>query len=312
MNDMNDKKIKLLLICGPTGSGKSALAVGLAREFRGCVISCDAMQVYRGMDVGTGKITEEEMRGVPHRMIDILEPSTPFSLSDFIERATKEIADALAAGFLPVLCGGTGLYADRLLDGTSLSDAPGDPALRAELDRLSSEELYEELSRVDPDAAAATHPNNRKRVIRALEICRLTGETKSAWDARSHESESPYDVFRIYLKPRDRQTLYAAIDARVDKMFENGLEAEARALFAGDPAPSAAQAIGYKEFLPYFDGAEELRAVKEKIKQASRNYAKRQLTWFSRAEEESLVIDASLPEEEKLSAARAAVAEFIK
>ena len=300
---------KILVICGPTASGKSTLAVDLALKYGGQVISCDAMQIYRGMDIGTGKVGAEEMRGVRHRMLDIADPSENFSLAGFIDRARREIDETLTEGALPILCGGTGLYLDRLLDGTALSEATADDNVRAELEKRTSEELFSELLRVDPASAAATHQNNRKRVIRALEIYRVTGMPKSVWDERSHNAPPPYDALRILLLPGDRQALYDRIDARVDAMFAAGLENEARALFADSPSTTAAQAIGYKEFLPYFAGEQSLDEVKNAIKQASRNYAKRQLTWFKRTD--SVVIDCLLTEEEKIKEAERAVKEFL-
>ena len=286
---MDSSLPKILAVAGPTASGKSALAAKLALKFGGQVISCDAMQIYRGMDVGTGKVTADERLGVRHRMLDILSPDESFS---------------------PVLCGGTGLYLDRLLDGTALSEAPANEETRAALEARKSEDLYKELLRVDPESARGTHPNNRKRVIRALEIYHLTGQTKTSWDKRSH-GERRYEALRILLLPADREGLYRRIDARVDAMFEAGLEEEARALFSGSPSQTAAQAIGYKEFLPYFNGKATLGEVRTAIQQASRNYAKRQMTWFRRMAPESLVIDSSLPPKEQERIAEERVRAFL-
>ena len=272
--------MKVVAVAGPTGAGKSALAVYLAQVFGGQVISCDSMQVYRGMDVGTGKVTEEEKKGILHRMIDVADPSKPFSLAEFLALAREEIEKTGKEDCLPVLCGGTGLYLDRLTDGTELSSAGQDPDARARLEKMDSEELYAELMRVDPESAEKTHPNNRKRVIRALEIYRGTGLTKSEWDRRSKPGKPPYEAFFLLLMPEDRQALYDAIDRRVEEMFERGLEQEARRVFASGASETAAQAIGYKEFLPYFAGEARLSDVKERVKQASRAYAKRQMTRF--------------------------------
>ncbi|MGM9667895.1 MAG: tRNA (adenosine(37)-N6)-dimethylallyltransferase MiaA [Eubacteriales bacterium] len=293
-----NQKIKLLAVAGPTASGKSALAVALARRLGGEVISCDSMQIYKGMDIGTGKMSEEEMQGVKHRLLDIAEPCRSFSLSDYMALAQTAIEETAKSGAFPILCGGTGMYLDHLLGGTALSSAPGDEALRAELSLKSNGELYKELSSVDPQSAAATHPNNRKRVLRALEIYLLSGKTKTQWDEESKSGPSPYDYRLILLLPKDRQTLYDRIDRRVEEMFSMGLPEEARRLFAQNPSPTAAQAIGYKELRPYLEGKEELSAALEKVKQASRNYAKRQLTWFRR-EEQALVLDCALSAEEK-------------
>lgn len=300
---------KLIAVAGPTATGKSALAVDLALALDGEVISCDSMQIYRTMDIGTGKVTKEEARGVVHRMIDVADPNEEYSLADFISAARRAIEKTLTCGKLPIVCGGTGLYLDRLLDGTAFSEAGGDGEVRAQLEKRTSEDLYAELCRVDPESAAATHRNNRKRVIRALEIYRATGRTKSDWDRASHPEEAPYRALRILLLPEDRAKLYAAIEKRVDGMFEKGLEKEARALAARSCAATAAQAIGYKEFLPYFEGQCSLEDVKNQIKQSSRRYAKRQLTWFraNAGRENAVVIDpfAKDPAARALEAAKA-------
>ena len=287
-------KTKLLAVSGPTGSGKSRLAVHLALQLNGEVISADSMQVYRGMDIGTGKVKKEEMMGIPHHLLDILPPCEEYSLSDYIENGKKAIEEVSSRGKLPILCGGTGLYTDALLAGTTLSEAPGDPVYRAELERLDSDTLWTMLKDVDPSAADATHKNNRKRVIRALEIYRSTGIPKTEWDRRS-KKDSPYDCRYILMSPADREALYNAINRRVDEMFNEGLEEEVRRIYAGHPSFTAAQAIGYKEFLPYFEGHATLETVKEKIKQASRNYAKRQMTWFRTKEQTAVCIDPTLP-----------------
>ncbi len=297
------KSVGVVAIGGPTASGKSRLAIALAKKLGGQVISCDSMQVYRGMDVGTGKISGEQAKGIRHRLIDIADPSQSFSLSEYIALARKAILEVEEEGDLPILCGGTGLYLDHVLMGTALSEAPADESIRRELERLDSAKLYEMLQKIDPESAFATHPNNRKRVIRALEIYRASGTTKTQWDLRSREKESPYGVKRILLIPQNRELLYGAIDARVDEMFKQGLEVEARALFERHPSPTAAQAIGYKEFLPYFSGDATLEQVKQKIKQASRNYAKRQLTWFRKMEKDALCLDPWLPLEQQVLAA---------
>ncbi len=287
-------KTKLIAVSGPTGSGKSRLAVHLALQLGGEVISADSMQVYRGMDIGTGKVKREEMMGVPHHLLDILSPCEEYSLSDYIENGKKAIEEVSSRGKLPVLCGGTGLYTDALLSGTTLSEASGDPAYRAELEHLDSDTLWAMLKDVDPPAADATHKNNRKRVIRALEIYRSTGIPKTEWDSRS-KKDSPYDCTHILMCPANREALYDTINRRVDEMFSEGLEEEARRIYTEHPSLTATQAIGYKEFLPYFEGQATIETVKEKIKQASRNYAKRQMTWFRTKEQTAVCIDPILP-----------------
>ena len=291
---MNDNaKPKIVAVAGPTASGKSRLAVEIALALGGEVISADSMQIYRGMDVGTGKITPKETKGVPHHLLDVAEPEESFSLAEYCRLAGEAIEEVLSRGALPVLCGGTGLYLDGILAGRALGDAPANEALRKELEERDPDRLYEELCAIDPESAAAIHKNNRKRVIRALEIYRLTGRTKTDWDAASKTGGSRYAVKKILLFPRDRQALYDAINARVDAMFAAGLEEEARALFARSPSATAAQGIGYKEFLPYFGGRATLEDTKEAIKKASRNYAKRQLTWFSKSAGDSLCLDSA-------------------
>ena len=295
----------LLSLSGPTASGKSALSVALAKSFinRGVearVISCDSMQIYRGMDVGTGKITPPEADGVPHLLLDVLDPAERCSLADFTTLAHNAIDQTVKEGALPILCGGTGLYLDNILYDTTLSDAPANEALRAELERLDSGELHRRLREVDEKSADAIHQNNRKRVIRALEIYLLTGRTKSDWDAASRVKKSRYNAKRVHLICEDRAYLYDRINRRVDGMFSAGLEEEARRLFSAPLSETAAGAIGYKEFLPYFRGECTLKEVKEQVKQASRNYAKRQLTWFKKEQEGALLLDCALPIEEQL------------
>ena len=273
-----DKKIRLTAVVGPTASGKSALALALAKRGKAHIVSCDSMQIYRGMDVGTAKPTSAEMREVPHHMIDIADPGEKFTLADFVSRAAKEIGEITASGVPVILCGGTGLYIDTLLRGGGLS--PDIPASAFEgLAQMSSEELFSELERVDPVSASAIHPNNRRRVERAVAVFRGTGITKSEWDARSRAAESPYDSCIIGLDFRDRALLYSGIDRRVDMMFEAGLEDEVRRIMPSRDS-TAGQAIGYKEMLDCFDGLCTLDEARERIKQATRNYAKRQLTWF--------------------------------
>ena len=279
--------MNVLAIVGPTGGGKSALAVALCQRLGGELISCDSMQIYRGMDVGTAKPTEEEQRTVPHHMIDIRDPKESFSCADYVAEATKVIEDCQGRGRLPVICGGTGLYLDALLRGGDLSENTTSEALRDELLSLAqtegNEALWQELNRVDPVSAQATHPNNVKRVIRALEIFRLSGIPKSEWDRRSREVENRYHALVIGLRYPERDLLYHRIDRRVDQMFDMGLVEETRRLMeAGVFAVNrtAAAAIGYKELLPYLSGEESGDAARERLKIATRHYAKRQMTWF--------------------------------
>lgn len=282
------KKSKILAIVGPTAGGKTALSVALAKRAGGEVISCDSMQIYRGMDIGTAKPTEEEMRGVPHHLLDIAAPEEAFSVCDYVSAATAAADDILSRGKLPVFCGGTGLYLDAFLRGGVADSPAGDPALRAALAEGASADggaaLFEELRRCDPESAAAIHPNNLRRVIRAVEIYRLTGVPKSEWDRRSRTLPPRYDAVVLGLCYHDRALLRARISARVDEMLAAGLAEETRRLWeAGvfEKSPTAAAAIGYKELLPYLRGECTLAAAAETLKTATAQYAKRQMTWFA-------------------------------
>ena len=292
-----------LAVVGPTASGKSALALTLAERFCGEIVSCDSMQVYRGMDIGTAKPTEEEQRRAPHHMIDILDPDEPCSAADYGEKAAGEANGILSRGSLPIFCGGTGLYLTAALTGRHDDAPPSDPALR---DRLLAQgkteegraELYRELSAVDPASAAATHRNNLRRVVRALEIYRLTGKTKSAFDKESKQFPPRFDCLTFGLDFPDRKTLYRRIDLRVDQMMQAGLYKEATKLWErGSLAPgtTAGQAIGYRQFLPCFEGEKTPEEAAEEIKLATRRYAKRQLTWF-RAQPGIVWLDAGAPD----------------
>lgn len=282
------KKSKILAIVGPTAGGKTALSVELAKRAGGEVISCDSMQIYRGMDIGTAKPTEEEKQGVPHHLLDIAAPEEAFSVCDYVSAATAAADDILSRGKLPVFCGGTGLYLDAFLRGGVADSPAGDPALRAALSESAAADggaaLFEELRRCDPESAAAIHPNNLRRVIRAVEIYRLTGVPKSEWDKRSRTFPPRYDAVVLGLRYDDRALLRARISARVDEMLAAGLAEETRRLWeAGvfEKSPTAAAAIGYKELLPYLRGECTLAAAAQTLKIATAQYAKRQMTWFA-------------------------------
>lgn len=281
------KKTKIITVVGPTASGKSEYALSLAEKLDGEIISGDSMQIYRGMDIGTAKPTCEEMRGIRHHLIDIAGIEEPFSVSKFVILAEKAIEDVSSRGKTPIIAGGTGLYIDTLVSGISLSETEEDEELREKLykeaEEHGAEALHEKLKAIDEKSAESIHPNNIKRVVRALEIYYTTGMTKSELDEKSRR-ESRYDAKTILLVPKERETLYNRIDARVDKMFERGLEEEVKGLAQKGlrDCPTASQAIGYKEFYPYFDGVCGIDAVNEAIKLNTRHYAKRQLTWFLR------------------------------
>lgn len=281
------EKKPLLAIVGPTASGKTSLSVLLAKRLGGEILSCDSMQIYRGMDVGTAKPTLEERCGIPHHLIDLIDADAPFSCADYVRTASQAINEVTARGKLPILCGGTGLYLDALLRGGNFEETETDPALREELlayaAQYGNHALHERLSEIDPESAAAIHENNVKRVIRALEIYRTTGMTKSEADRRSRIPDSPYRSLVIGLHYPDRALLYQRIGQRVDQMLADGLEEETRELLLRgvfDKNSTAAQAIGYKELLGYLRGEESLADATERLKIATRRYAKRQLTWF--------------------------------
>ena len=282
-----EDKIRIYAIVGPTASGKSALALEMAERIGGEIVSCDSMQIYKRMDVGTAKPTEEEMRRVKHHMIDIADPTESFSCADFVTMADGIIKDIHARGKKPIVCGGTGFYLDSLLRGSDFKDGITDDALRESLLEFArvngAEALHRELERIDPESASEIHPNNVKRVARAIEIYRLGGVTKTQLDRESKKSENRFDIRCVGLFYSNRDTLYQRIEKRVDLMLESGLERETRELYeAGvfEKNATAAQAIGYKELLSYIKGEESLSAAVDKLKTATRRYAKRQITWF--------------------------------
>lgn len=283
---MNKKRI--IAVVGPTASGKSALSLELARQCGGEIVSCDSMQIYKKMNIGTAKPTEEELSSVRHHMIDIAEPTESFSCEDYVRLASLAIDDICARGKLPIVCGGTGLYLDALLRGGVSAPSVDTSNIRAELCARAEAEgidaIYSELKRVDSESAAAIHPNNEKRVIRALEIYLATGRKKSELDMESKKFESPYDATVAYLTFEDRELLYSRIDRRVDMMVADGLIEEARSLMSDgifELNKTASQAIGYKELFGFLEGRETLECALETLKRSTRRYAKRQITWFS-------------------------------
>ena len=280
-------KPELLIIAGPTASGKTAVAVELALRLDAEVVSADSMQVYRDMDILTAMPTPEEMRGVPHHMLGVFPPDRKCSAAAYRELALGRIQDILARGKRPIVCGGTGLYINALTRPLSFA-AQGDDAIRAELTRIAEaeggrERLHDQLKAVDPAAAARLHPNDVRRVVRALEIYRITGRAQSeqaALDAQ--RGDGPFSE-RVYALDWPREALYARIDRRVDEMLQSGLVDEVRRLMKNEAVFStAAQAIGYKEIAAALRGECALAEAVETLKRATRNYAKRQLTWFRR------------------------------
>ena len=277
---------KIIAVVGPTASGKTALAIEIAKEFNGEVVSCDSMQIYKHMDIGTAKPTIEEQQQVKHHMIDIVEPYENYSVAEFTKRARECIDDVVARGKVPIVAGGTGLYFDSIVENIVFPDIPNDPKVREEMiemaDLCGNQVVHDLLAQKDPQAAAKIHPNNLRRVIRALEICHVTGRTFTAVNADS-KREPIYDTL-IFGLDIDREFLYDRINNRVDQMLAEGLLEEVQGLrdMGIDRDTTAMQAIGYKEFLEFLDGRATYYEAVDKIKMESRRYAKRQLTWFRR------------------------------
>lgn len=279
---------KVVCVVGPTGCGKTGLGVLLAKEANGEIVSCDSMQIYRGMVIGTAAPTETEMQGIPHHMVGVVEPSEDYSVARYAADAAVCVEDILARGKLPIIVGGTGLYLDALLRGHGFAAGTADSPRRAELERRWDAEggaaLFDELREVDPVRAQALHPNDRKRVIRALEIYHETGVPMSQHDAETKCLPLRYEAVMLGLAYEEREEMRRAIDERVEQMVARGLFDEVRALLErGVPRTATAmQAIGYKECMGFFAGECSQEAAVEEIKLRSRQYAKRQLTWLRR------------------------------
>lgn len=276
------KKTKIICVVGATASGKTDLAVKLAKAVDGEIISADSMQVYKNMPIATAVATKEEQDGVVHHLVEFLDADQTFSVADFVERAKVLIDEITARGRVPIVAGGTGLFVDSLVKNISFSEVGSNAEIRNELAEKSNEELYERLLKLDANAAEDIHPNNRKRVIRALELC-MSGTSKTEQNENSMLVDSPYDALYIGIGYKDRQKLYDRINKRVDLMLEAGLENEAKQML-GKQGLTARQAIGHKELQPYIDGKITLDEATENLKRETRRYAKRQLTWFRRNE----------------------------
>lgn len=276
------EKTKIICVVGATASGKTDLAVKLAKAVDGEIISADSMQVYKNMPIATAVATKEEQDGVPHHLVEFLDTDQTFSVADFVERAKVLIDEITARGRVPIVAGGTGLFVDSLVKNISFSEVGSNAEIRKELAEKSNEELYEKLLELDSKSAQDIHPNNRKRVIRALELC-MSGTSKTEQNENSMLIDSPYDALYIGIGYKDRQKLYDRINKRVDLMLDAGLENEARQML-GKQGLTARQAIGHKELQPYIDGKITLDEAVEGLKRETRRYAKRQLTWFRRNE----------------------------
>ena len=302
-----DKKIPLIAVIGPTASGKTGLAVEITKKFGGEVVSADSMQIYSELTVGTAKPTEKEMEGVPHHLIGHKSIDEEYSVVDYVEEAKNAIADIFSRGKLPVLCGGTGLYVDSLLSNTEFSEIKSDPDVRKKLydfaEENGNEALFEKLKEIDPESAAKTHANNLIRVVRAMEVYEVTGKTMSEHQKDSHPIPSIYDVCYIGTNFSDRDKLYARIEQRIDEMLEEGVEEEARFLFEHNGTCTAAQAIGYKEFYPYFRGKMSREEAILVLKKETRHYAKRQITWFRRNDKINWLFRDEFSEKKDLSEA---------
>lgn len=282
------EKTKLIVVAGPTASGKTSLAVEIAKAVSGEVISADSMQVYKGMSIATAAPTKDEMQGVPHHLVEFLDRENSFSVSDFCNLAKEKVQEITKRGNVPVIAGGTGLFIDSFVNNITFTEAQTDEALRQSLMQRSEDDLYEELLKADNQAALKIHKNNKKRVVRALEIIYTTGKTKSFQDENSKLGENPYETLYFVIGFKDRQKLYSRINERVDKMVEAGLVEEARQSLSL-PAKTAAQAIGHKELAPYFSGEVSLEDALENLKRETRRYAKRQITWFKRRNDAALL-----------------------
>ena len=283
------EKPPVIAVVGATASGKTALGIEIAQHYNGEVISADSMQLYKGLDIATAKPTPEEMQGIPHHLISVLEPAHACSVAQYTDMAREKIAQVQSRGKLPVIVGGTGLYLDSLLDNIQFPDIPADAALRERLQKEAeirgNAAMRERLRGCDPESAERLHENNLRRILRALEVFELTGIPLSEHARRSRSVPPPWNVLRIGIGFADREKQYARIRLRVDRMLEQGLTDEVRGEFlSGRRRATAAAAIGYKELLPYLGGELDLDICVANLKRATRRYAKRQMTWFKRDE----------------------------
>ena len=290
-------KPKVVVIVGPTASGKTALSIELAKKLDGEIISSDSMQIYKDMDIGTAKVTKEEAEGIKHYLVDCVSPDERYTVSDFKKDAEKAIEEILAKGKTPIVVGGTGLYVNSLIYGIEYQDMKFDEEYRNELMKKAEtedglKELWDEANKIDPEAMTKISPNDKKRIVRVLEIFKATGKTKTEQEILSRQNGVKYD-YKVFGITMERGKLYSRINLRVDLMIEKGLEEEVRKLVDKyTKFPTAMQGLGYKEVVEYFEGNLTREEMIDKIKQESRRYAKRQLTWF-RKNKETIWIDSS-------------------
>ena len=276
----------MIIIEGPTAVGKSDIAVELAKIIGGEIVSADSMQVYRGMDIGTGKIRKEEMSGIPHYMLDVTDPSDDYDISRYAASAKEACMDISARGKYPIICGGTGFYIQAVVKDIDFSKGSPETSYRRELEEYAKEHgnahLHDMLAKVDPPSARAIHPNNVKKVIRALEYYRMAGERLSDKNERDRRKESPYDVLEFFIN-ENRKVLYEKIEKRIDRMMDEGLVDEVRHLREAGLQKDCVsmQGLGYKEIIEYLDGDVTLDAAVDTLKKRTRHYAKRQVTWFT-------------------------------
>ena len=305
MGNKMEKK-PLTIITGPTASGKTALGIALAKEIDGEIISADSLQIYRGMDIGTAKPSIEEMDGIVHHMIDIKDPAENYSVAEYLSAASACIEDVLARGKQAILLGGTGLYIEALLAGERFATAPQDAEIRAKLetvyDAIGGQAMWEKLRKIDDESAQILHPNDKRRIVRALEIYEISNEAMSAFNKRSKAEETPYHSLYIALNAVDRADLYQRIDWRVDLMLADGLLEEVEQLQKQGVLReyTSMQAIGYKELFAVLSGETSLLEATETIKQESRRYAKRQLSWIRRKSDDNWLLWDKKPNMEQL------------
>lgn len=286
---MAELKTKIIVVAGPTASGKTSLGIEIAKAVDGEIISADSMQVYQGMSIATAAPTESERAEVPHHLVEFLSRQENYSVSDFCRLAKEKITDISSRGKMPVIVGGTGLFINSLVDNIKFTEAETDFELRNELMQKSADELYDTLLKIDKEAALKIHKNNKSRVARAIEIYYTAGKTKTMQNEDSRKEESPFETLYIVLAYKNREILYDRINRRVDMMIKSGLIPEAERVLADSGSKTSAQAIGHKELKPYLDGEITLDTAVDNLKKETRHYAKRQITWFKRRENAEMI-----------------------